>query len=38
MLRQLNQKAVPTSLIGIDALIIFLRQSEAELVTDVPAN
>jgi len=38
MLRQLNQRAVPTSLIGMDALIIFLMHSEAELVTEAFAN
>ena len=38
MLRQLNQSTVLTSLISIDALIIFLRHSEAELVTDASAN
>ena len=38
MLRQLNQRAVPTSLIGVDALVIFLMHSEAELVTEAFAN
>ncbi len=38
MLRQLNQRAVPTSLIGIDALIVFLMHSDAELVTEAFAN
>lgn len=37
MLRQPDQKAVTTRMIGIDALAIYLRHNEAELVRDAVA-